>query len=56
MVCSSEVRLVDEVQAKLLRVFRPLARLPAEYEVGLRGKLPSLKQKLLEDKVGCAFS
>ena len=53
VTCRFEAQLVDEVQTKLLRVFRPLARLPVEHEVGLQDKLSGLKQKLQESKVSC---
>ena len=43
---------MDKVQAHLLRVFRPLARLPAESEVGLDAQVASLEGKLRTNKVG----
>ena len=39
------------MQARLLRLFRPLARMPAESEVGLDALVASLKEKLRIDKV-----
>ena len=42
---------MDKVQAHLLRVFRPLARLPAESEVGLDAQVAGLEEKLRTDKV-----
>lgn len=49
---SFEAELVDKVQAHLLRVFRPLARLPAESEVGLDALVAGLEDKLRTNKVG----
>ena len=48
---SYESELVDKVQAHLLRVFRPLGRMPAESEVGLDAQVTSLKEVLRTHKV-----
>lgn len=42
---------MDEVQAKLLRIFRPHARLPVEHGVGLEQRVAALLQKLQASKV-----
>ena len=44
---------MDEVQAKLLRIFRPRARLPAKHPVGLEQRVAGLQQKLQAGKVHC---
>ena len=46
-----EDKLVDEVQAKLLRTFRPHARLPVQHAVGLEQRVAALLQKLQAGKV-----
>ena len=50
---SFEDELVDKVQAKLLRIFRPRARLPAGHPVGLEQRVAGLQQKLQAGKVHC---
>ena len=50
-----EAKLVDEVQAKLLHIFRAQARLPAEHAVGLETRVAELKQKLQAGQVYCIF-
>lgn len=49
--CRFEAQLVNELTAKLLRQFRPQARLPADYEVGLEKHLSCVEGLLKESKV-----
>lgn len=42
---------MDEVQAKLLRIFRPKARMPVEHAVGPAERVAELKQEMQSGKV-----
>ena len=50
---SSEVELVDNVQAHFLEVFYPLLRPAAEHEVDLPGVVDDIRSQLLSCKVMC---